>query len=99
MSEVVIRRLRSLVLIALVCLVARPALANRCGDQNPSRCGRDDQTEPPGSALGGSGGCTEASMANLPMFEHTGECPPGYTKVVYDVGQPFPDNGMRGDAD
>jgi hypothetical protein len=92
-------RLGAVVLIGLAGLVARPALANRCGDQNPARCGFDNQTEPPDPALGDGGGCTEASMADLPLFDRTGACPPGYTKVIYDVGQPFPDNGMSDDTD
>ncbi len=92
-------RLRPFVLIALVCLAASPALANRCGDQNPPRCGQDDQTDPPDPMLGGTGGCTDASMVGLPMFQRTGSCPTGFTEVIYDVGQPFPDNGEPGDTD
>src|SRR5213593_2578900 len=74
-----------------------PAGASRCGDQNPPRCGLDSQTEPPDPMLGGTGGCTEASLASSPLFDHTGACRPGDTKVIYDLGQAFPDNGLAAD--
>jgi hypothetical protein len=78
-------------------LSAVPAGASRCGDQNPPRCGLDSQTEPPDPMLGGTGGCTEASLAASPLFDHTGACRPGDTKVIYDLGVPFPDNGLAAD--
>jgi hypothetical protein len=91
---------KGMVGVALVgiALAAAPALANRCGDQNPPHCGLDSQTEPPDPMLGGTGGCTEASLASVPVFKGTGACAPGETMVVYDLTQPFPDNGMAGDA-
>jgi hypothetical protein len=72
--------------------------AARCGSQNPPRCGLDSQTDPPDPQLGGTGGCTEASLESSPLYNHTGSCAPGYTKVIYDLGQAFPDNGLPADA-
>jgi hypothetical protein len=91
-------RLCSLVAVALVCLVVGPAFANRCGDQNPARCGLDSQTDPPDPMFGDTGGCTEASLGTLPLFERTGSCQPGDTMVIYDLSQPFPDNGLPEDS-
>ena len=79
---------------AATLLLAGPsALANRCGDQNPPRCGFDAPFQP-----GGTGGCTDASLATLPLYKGTGMCQPGYSEVIYDLATPFPDNGMPGDA-
>jgi len=89
--------LSTLVLGGLV-IAAMPASASRCGDQNPSLCGLDSQTDPPDPMLGGTGGCTEASLATLPMYRGTGQCRPGWTRVVYDLGEPFPSNGLPGDT-
>jgi hypothetical protein len=75
----------------------RVTYAARCGSQNPLRCGLDSQTQPPNPQLGGTGGCTEASLQSSPLFNGTGACDPGYTKVIYDLGQPFPDNGIPAD--
>lgn len=75
-----------------------PALASRCGDQNPPRCGLDSQTDPPDPMLGGTGGCTDASMVGLPLYNRTGACHPGDTMVIYDLGGPFPDNGVPADT-
>jgi len=83
----------------LVTSATRPALANRCGNQNPPRCGLDSQTDPPNPTLGGTGGCTEASLATLPLYKGTGQCRPGDTEVIYDLGTAFPDNGVPGDHD
>src|SRR5690349_6746128 len=83
---------------ALVTVVAAtPSRANRCGDQNPPRCGGDDQTDPP-TLPGGTGGCTDSSLATLPMFKGTGVCRPGYMPVIYDLALPFPDNGLPADS-
>src|SRR5262245_15566070 len=82
-----------------VFLFATPAFADRCGPQNPAQCGSDTQSDPPDLSLGGTGGCTEASIATLPMFKDTHMCPPGQTMVIYDLGQPFPDNGLPADAE
>ena len=82
----------------LVLLPGRSAFANRCGNQNPPRCGLDAQTDPP-TLPGGTGGCTEASLATLPMYKGTGQCRPGDTKVIYDLGVPFPDNGKAADQE
>ncbi len=78
---------------ATVLLGGVSALASRCGEQNPPRCGLDTQTEPP-TMPGGTGGCTDASMVGLPMYNRTGSCRPGDTTVIYDIGGPFPDNGV-----
>ena len=80
--------------VTMALLAGGPALASRCGEQNPPRCGLDSQTEPPDPALGGTGGCTDASMVGLPMYNRTGTCRPGDTMVIYDIGGPFPDNGV-----
>src|SRR5262244_3658703 len=80
-------------------LFATPAFADRCGPQNPAMCGSDAQSEPPNLALGGTGGCTEASIATLPMFKDTHMCPPGPTTVIYDLDQPFPNNGLPADGE
>src|SRR5262245_5262964 len=93
------RRKIAVLIIGAVALVGgRAALAGRCGDNNPSQCGLDSQTEPPNLGLGGAGGCTEASIAQLPMFQGTHMCRPGETTVMYDLDQPFPNNGVPGDA-
>jgi hypothetical protein len=78
-------------------LVAGPAEASRCGTQNVLHCGLDEQTDPP-SLPGGTGGCTEASLATAPLFKGTGACKPGETKVIYDLGVAFPDNGHSADG-
>ncbi|HJQ84237.1 MAG TPA: hypothetical protein VKA21_09190 [Candidatus Binatia bacterium] len=80
--------------LASVLVATRPAHASRCGEQNPPRCGLDSQTDPPDPLLGGTGGCTDASMVGLPMYRRTGACEPGDTAVIYDIGGPFPDNGV-----
>jgi hypothetical protein len=82
--------------VAMALLAGGRALASRCGDQNPARCGLDAQTDP-ATLPGGTGGCTEASMATLPLFKGTGQCAPGETAVIYDLGTTFPDNGLSGD--
>jgi hypothetical protein len=84
------------IVVGAALLGSAPARANRCGDQNPERCGLDTQTDPP-TLPGGTGGCTEASMDRLPLYQGTRACPDGYTKVIYDLAQPFPDNGMPAD--
>src|SRR6516225_3057439 len=76
--------------VALLVAVS-PALANRCGDQNPPRCGVDTSTDP-------LAGCGDASMSAAPGYKRTGLCRPGDTMVVYDVSQPFPDDGLPADA-
>jgi hypothetical protein len=80
-----------------VLLSGAPAVAGRCGTQNPLHCGLDEQTDPP-TLPGGTGGCTEASLAAAPLFQGTGHCKSGETEVIYDLGVPFPDNGHPGDA-
>jgi len=77
-------------------LAGTPALAARCGSQNPPRCGPDDQTDPP-TQPGGTGGCTDASMVGLPLYNRTQSCRPGDTMVIYDIGGPFPNNGLPAD--
>jgi len=74
------------------------APASRCGSQAPPLCGLDSQTDPPDPMLGGTGGCTEKTLSTLPLWKATGACEPGWTKVVYDIAQPFPDNGVAGDS-
>jgi hypothetical protein len=69
---------------------AGPAFANRCGPQNPSRCGLDSSSDP-------LAGCTDASIAALPLYHRTQACRRGETMVIYDVGRAFPDNGLAGD--
>lgn len=88
----------SLGVVVLALLIAGQVSASRCGKQNPPRCGPDAQTDPPNPALGGIGGCTEASLTASPLFKRSGMCAPGQTMVIYDVGSPFPDNGMPQDA-
>ena len=83
--------LRAALAAMMALLVGSPALANRCGDQNPPHCGVDSDGDP-------AGACTDASMTQLPVFKHSGACRPGDTMVVYDVGAPFPDNGIPADA-
>jgi hypothetical protein len=80
-----------------VLLASTSARGGRCGDQNPALCGLDSQIDPPNPALGGTGGCTEVSLADAPVFQGTGECMPGWTKVVYDLHRPFPPNGLAAD--
>jgi hypothetical protein len=76
---------------ALVLVADLPAFASRCGSQTPPRCGLDSGTDP-------VGGCTNASIAQVPLHDHSGNCAPGATKVIYDLGQPFPDNGIPADS-
>jgi hypothetical protein len=76
--------------VAALTLLGGPARASRCGSQNPPRCGLDAQTNPP-TLPGGTGGCTDANLAQTPM------CEPGDTMVIYDLGQTFPDNGIAAD--
>jgi hypothetical protein len=97
-TKVVAKLTLSIVALGALTGAAIPALAGRCGDQNPALCGLDSQTDPPDPALGGTGGCTEASMAGLPLYRGTGACRPGWTKVIYDLDKPFPDNGLPGDT-
>src|SRR4029077_11748811 len=91
---------RSITTLAVIVfmLIAAPVSANRCGSQNPPRCGLDTQTDPP-TQPGYTGGGTEASLASLPLFKGTGHCEPGDTEVIYDLGQSFPDNGIPADHD
>jgi hypothetical protein len=74
----------------LILLIAGPAFANRCGNQNPSRCGVDSSDNP-------ISGCSQAGIADLPLYRHTNACRRGETMVIYDIGHPFPDNGFAGD--
>jgi hypothetical protein len=85
-----VTRFRIALGVAALTLLGGPALAGRCGEQNPPRCGLDSQTNPP-TEPGGTGGCTDASLAQTPA------CEPGDTMVIYDLGQSFPDNGIPAD--
>jgi hypothetical protein len=85
------------ILVAALALGGTPAGAGRCGSQHPPQCGPDDQTEPP-TVSGGAGGCTDASIAASPLFRGSNACRPGETKVIYDIGPAFPNNGQSGDA-
>src|SRR5262245_11405404 len=86
------------VTIVALTAAATPAAAARCGDNHPPQCGPDRQTDPP-TVRGGTGGCTDASIAASPLFEGTSACRPGETKVIYDIGPAFPNNGKPADAD
>src|SRR5205823_6699188 len=82
---------------AIFGLVVGPrAFASRCGEQNPPRCGLDSDPNPPDPA---AGGCTETWLHQIPLYRGTGMCQPGYTPVIYDLSQPFPDNGLAADAE
>ncbi len=83
-------------LVLTLTLAGAEARADRCGNQNPPRCGLDVQTDPL-TLPGGTGGCTDASPATLPLFKGTGMCAPGDTAAIYDLGQAFPDNGVPAD--
>ena len=69
----------ALVAAALVLGAPAGAAASRCKSKNGGgkHCGLD--------AAAGGGGCTEASIQNLPL-----KCAPGQTMVIYDLGRPFP---------
>jgi hypothetical protein len=75
-----------------VMVLGTPARADRCTQiKAHPNCGFDSQTNPP-TLPGGTGGCTPANLAAVPP------CPPGWTAVAYDLGEPFPSNGMPADA-
>ncbi len=81
-----------------VLLAGRPAFAARCGgnSHNPLRCGLDTEANP-GSRMGA---CTEAWLQEsiaTELYRNTGMCRPGSTMVIYDLQQPFPDNGLAAD--
>jgi hypothetical protein len=87
---------------ALALLAGPSAFAARChedprGGGLGQHCGLDSQTDPPNPALGGTGGCTDASIATQPLYKKTHQCAPGETMVIYDLAQPFPDNQLPGD--
>jgi hypothetical protein len=83
--------------LAAAMLLGSPAQADRCTKiRAQPTCGLDSQTNPP-TMPGGTGGCTDANLAAVPLFHGTGACAPGDTAVAYDLGQPFPDNGVPAD--
>ena len=80
---------RCALLVGLVAALGIPALtlagdercASRIGFTGGVHCGLDSDPSPPHP----SQACTEAAIANLPQ-----KCDPGWTRVIYDLDQPFP---------
>ena len=96
------RAMKATVLVIALTVTRTPADAARCharprGGGFGVHCGLDSQTEPPNPALGDAGGCTEASIPKLDLYKRSHQCRPGDDMVIYDLTEPFPDNGLPGD--